>query len=179
MKGDKKVFTQPRLVFKGATYLGALGLLIAYVAEHIFNLSPCILCVYERIPYAISLLIGLLGWTKPKAFPQSLLVILLISFLGGAGLSFYHSGIEHGFFSSFTACGGNPHALDVDTIEELKELILESPVVRCDQVYFRFLGLSLTEYNLLLSLLISGSLGYRLWSLPKSPPKHPLKKISK
>ena len=157
-----------KFIFRGAFFLGATALMFAFVAEYVFNLSPCILCIYERIPYAFSLLFGLLGWIRPKAFPKILLMALFLSFLGGSALSFYHAGIERGTFSSFGACGGSSKALEAESVEELESLILATPVVRCDQVSFRFLGLSLTEYNFLCSLLVTGLLGFVLYKAQRN-----------
>ncbi len=154
-------------IFRGAFFVGSIGLLTAYIAEYVFNLSPCILCVYERIPYGLSLLFGIIGWIGPKAFPKIILLSLFLAFLAETGLSFYHAGIEHDVFPSFGACGGDSKALTAESIEELETLILATPVIRCDQVYFRFLGLSMTEYNFMFSFMITGLLGFFLYRVQK------------
>ncbi|HQS84258.1 MAG: hypothetical protein B7Y25_04870 [Alphaproteobacteria bacterium 16-39-46] len=156
-----------KFIFGGAFFIGSIGLLTAYVAEYVFNLSPCILCVYERIPYGFSLLFGLFGWIRPKIFPKVLLFCLFLAFLAGTGLSFYHAGIEHDVFPSFGACGADSKALTAESIEELETLILATPVIRCDQVYFRFLGLSMTEYNFMFSFMVTSLLGFVLYRVRK------------
>jgi len=153
-------FDRLKFIFRAAFFIGSLGLLAAYTLQYAFNFQPCILCIYERIPYLFSLLIGFLGMIRPKSFPKILLLGLFLSFLGGTGLSFYHAGIEQGIFPSFGACGINSKALTAENVEELETLLLATPVIRCDQVYFRVLGLSLTEYNFIFSFLVTTFLGF-------------------
>lgn len=167
-----KNFPGLRYIFLGAALIGGNGLSIAYVSEYIFELLPCFLCIYERIPYALSLLLGLLGWAKPKAFPETLILLLFCSFLAGSILSFYHTGIEHHVFPSLEICSGKTGALNAQTVEDLQTALNTTPIVRCDDVQFRFLGLSMTEYNLFLSLFISGILGVTLTKLWRKPQKH-------
>ena len=156
-----------RYIFIGAALLGGISLSVAYIAEYAFDLFPCFLCVYERIPYALSLLLGLLGWVKPKAFPETLILLLFCSFFMGSALSFYHVGVEHHVFSSPELCSGKAEALDAKTVQDLQTALNSTPIVRCDEVLFRFLGLSMTEYNFFLSLFVSGILGatlIKLWN---------------
>ncbi|MBS0185907.1 MAG: disulfide bond formation protein B [Proteobacteria bacterium] len=164
-------FDRLKFIFLTAFLVGSFGLLTAYILQYVFNFPPCILCTYERIPYILSLIIGFLGWRRPKAFPKTLIVVLFLTFLSGATLSFYHAGIEHGVFPSFGACGGNAQALTAESVKELETLLLATPVVRCDQVYFRLIGLSLTEYNFIFSFLITTFLGFIFWHYQKRKPE--------
>lgn len=159
----------PHYIFLGVSIVGGIGLGVAYISEYIFELLPCFLCIYERVPYAIALLLGLLGWVKPKAFPETLILLLFCSFLSGSALSFYHAGVEHHIFSSLEICDGKNNSLNAKTVEELQESLNSTPVVRCDEVPFRFLSLSMTEYNLFLSLVMSAILAGTLIKLWKKP----------
>ena len=152
------------IIFMGVAVIGSMGLLISYGFEYFLDLKPCILCLYERIPYAIALLIGFLGWRRPKLFPKAFLMILFITFLGSSLLSFYHMGIERGFFSPLAACGGQSE-IEAQSVDQLEELISKTSLVPCDVVHFRFLTLSLVEYNLLFSLCLTLLFGVILFQL--------------
>ncbi len=130
---------------------GSLGLLIGALAfEHIGGLAPCALCIWQRWPHLVALIgAGALAVASP--------VFALIGAAGAAtsgGIGIYHTGVERGWWDGPSACsaGGNLAGL---TPEEALEQILAAPVVRCDEVPWEMLGLSMASWNVVASFAIA------------------------
>ena len=128
-------------------------LFLAFVIEHGLNHQPCKLCVYERLPYFLSalLIIKILLFNKNEKI--TLLIISLTFFIGFL-LSFYHFGIEQGFFRESFACT----TADIEntlTKEDLLEELKNNNIISCKDVSFRILGLSLATINTIFSLGLS------------------------
>lgn len=134
--------------------LGALA--FAYIGQYGFGLEPCILCLYERIPYALAAGVALLTAVLPlNGSARAMLVgICGIIFLGSAGLALYHVGVEEHWWAAISGCGGQP---DMDfTVEDLQaSLQRPSALKSCDQVDWRLFGISLAGYNLILSTVLA------------------------
>ena len=126
-----------------------LSLLIALYIEFALGYKPCKLCIYQRIPYLISIFITFLGISYSKKLIW--LYALLITFFSSFLLSGYHFGIEKEIFSEFSGCTGN--SLNITDKNELLKL-LSSEINSCKNVDFKIFGLSLASINLLLSFLI-------------------------
>ncbi len=126
-----------------------LSLLIALYIEFFLGYPPCKLCIYQRIPYLISIFITFLGISYSKNLIW--LYALLITFFSSLLISGYHFGIEQEIFSEFSGCTGN--SLNITDKNELLKL-LNSEINSCKKVDFKIFGLSLASINLLLSLLI-------------------------
>ncbi len=127
-------------------------LLLAFIIEHGLNHQPCKLCVYERIPYFLSalLIIKMLLVNKNE---KIISLIISLTFFIGFLLSFYHFGIEQGFFRESFAC-----TTDIDktlTKENLLEELKNNNIISCKDVTFRILGLSLATINTIFSLGLS------------------------
>ena len=133
--------------------LGALA--FAYIGQYGFGLEPCILCLYERIPYALAAAVALLAAVLPlKTTARAVLVAICgIIFFSGAALAFYHVGVEQHWWAAITGCGGEP-AMDF-TVEDLQVWLQRPALKSCDQVDWRLFGISLAGYNGLLSLALA------------------------
>lgn len=135
-----------------ATISGAL------FSEFFGGLVPCALCLEQRIPYYFAVpLIGLiaLAWPRlPVELVAGSLLVLGCVFLWSVWLSGYHAGVEWGFWPGPTACSGStgPLELDLSSFQDMK------PVISCETVQFRLLGLSLAGYNFLISLVVASLL---------------------
>ena len=129
--------------------ISLLSLLIALYIEFFLKYAPCKLCIYQRIPYLISIFITFLGisYSKNLVWLYALLLIFFSSFL----ISGYHFGIEQEVFKEFSGCTGN--SLDIIDKNELLK-ILNSEVNSCKNVDFKIFGLSLATINFLLSFII-------------------------
>ena len=129
--------------------ISLLSLLIALYIEFFLGYPPCKLCIYQRIPYLVSIFITFLGISYSKNLIW--LYVLLITFFSSFLLSGYHFGIEKEIFNEFSGCTGNSLNI-IDKNELLK--VLNSEINSCKNVDFRIFGLSLATINLLLSFVI-------------------------
>jgi disulfide bond formation protein DsbB len=109
------------------------------------------MCYWQRWPHAAAIALAALSFTKPADSPLSralvILAALAIAVSGAIGV--YHAGVEAKIFEGFTQCTALPRA--ASTADLLKE-ITHAPLVRCDEVQFRFLGISMAGWNAILSL---------------------------
>ena len=131
-----------------------LALISAYFIEYFLGYQPCNLCLLERIPYALSIIIILANF-KFKFNDKSLLLVLIIIFVVSALLSIYHLGIEQGLIEESFVCSTKDN-LNLNKEQLLQEL--QKMNISCKNVAFTIFGLSLTTYNILLSVIISATL---------------------
>jgi len=129
-----------------------VALVSAYIIEYGFGHKPCKLCVYERIPYFLSifLLIEILFF---KRYKKITLLLLSLIFISSSILAFYHFGIEKKFFNESFVCTNN-NLLETISKEELLKQLSESSI-SCKDVNFTIMGLSLASINLIFSLFLS------------------------
>ena len=147
------MFENNRLILNGVLAFSVLSLSIAYFIQHILGHKPCNLCLIERIPYIASvILISLLFILK--RFEKIIAGIIFLLFIFGTIISFYHVGIEQGFFSESFVCNLSDSQDSLTTKQLLKQL--ENAPVSCKDVTFRFIGLSLATINTIISVLLSG-----------------------
>lgn len=125
--------------------LSAATLGAAFVAQYGFGLAPCELCLWQRWPYAASIVFGGAALALPR-WRAGLLGLAALSFLVGAGIAVFHVGVEEKWWQGLTSCGGGPTP---NSIEALRAQLMTAPVVRCDEAAFRFLGLSMAGWNVL------------------------------
>lgn len=131
---------------------GSLGLLVAAIGfEHLGGLAPCPLCLWQRWPHGIAAALGLLALALPV---RPLAALGLAVMLFSAGLGLYHVGIEQAWWAGPAACAA-PDIAGL-TPDELLERIMAAPVVRCDEIAWSFLGLSMPAWNALASLGLAG-----------------------
>jgi len=124
---------------------GALG------SQYLGGLHPCEMCYWQRWPHSVAILLAALAFTAPASSGRSRTLTLLAAFaiaISGV-IGVYHAGVEARIFEGFTTCTAN--ASGGSTSELLKQ-ITHAPLVRCDQVQFRFLGISMAGWNAILSL---------------------------
>ena len=139
-------------LFTGIFLISFIALISAYFIEYILGHQPCNLCVYERIPYFLAILIVLINY-KYNKLEKYLILSLAIIFLIATILSLYHLGIEQGFIKESLLCDLEKGANIVDKDEILEQLQQKS--ISCKDVTFKIFGLSLTNYNIIISLLLT------------------------
>ena len=127
------------------------ALITAYFIQYILNHKPCNLCLIERIPYLAAIIFISLIFILNK-FEKIISLIVGLFFIFGALVSFYHFGIEQGFFNESLVC--NLGSSKATTAQELLKQ-LEKETVSCKDVTFRVLGLSLATFNTIISIIIS------------------------
>ena len=142
-----------KLLLNGILVFSILSLSIAYFIQYVLGHKPCNLCIIERVPYIAAIILISLIFILNK-YQKIISSLILIFFIFGAVVSFYHFGIEQGFFSESLVCDlGNSRPLNK---EELLNQLKKTEIVSCKDVTFRFLGLSLATINTVISLILSG-----------------------
>ena len=142
-----------KLLLNGILAFSILSLSIAYFIQYVLGHKPCNLCIIERIPYIAAIILISLIFILNK-YQKIISSLILIFFIFGAVVSFYHFGIEQGFFSESLVCDlGNSQPLNK---EDLLNQLKKTEIVSCKDVTFRFLGLSLATINTVISLILSG-----------------------
>jgi disulfide bond formation protein DsbB len=142
----------------GATLARLIALLLpiallggAFGSQYLGGLIPCDMCWWQRYPHGIAIALAALAFTAPSASQRSrtltLLAALAIAVSGAIGV--YHAGVELGIFEGFTTCTSSASGA---TTADLLKSIMNTPLVRCDQVQFAFLGISMAGWNAILSL---------------------------
>ena len=139
-------------LFTGIFLISFIALISAYFIEYVLGHQPCNLCVYERIPYFLAILIVLINY-KYKKLEKYLILSLSIIFLLATILSLYHLGIEQGFIQESLLCDLEKGANILDKDEILMQL--QQKNISCKDVTFQIFGLSLTSYNIIISLLLT------------------------
>jgi len=131
--------------------VGAGALATAYTAQYGFGLEPCVLCLYQRIPYALVAILGFAAMLRPYLAGRMLALAALV-FLAGAGLAVYHFGVEQHWWASAAGCSGGSLKAGVNTADLLQSLEA-APPKPCDQVDWTVLGVSMAGWNALFSVL--------------------------
>ena len=140
------------LLIKLILLISIIALISAFFIEYILGHQPCNLCILERIPYFLAIIVTLLKY-KFIEFEKFFILFLTIIFLFGTALSLYHLGIEQGLIQESLVCDLKSGSNLLSKEEILKQLQEKS--VSCKDVTFKIFGLSLTSYNILISLLIT------------------------
>lgn len=122
-----------------AMLLGAFGF------QYIGDMAPCEMCIWQRWPHGIAIVLGLVMYFMPNRFVALLggLVVLV-----GAGIAFYHAGVEQHWWEGPSTCTGLPDLTGTLTVEAL----FERPVVRCDDIPWSMFGISMAAWNGIVSL---------------------------
>ena len=137
------------------TIIAAATLAGAWFFQLVLDIRPCPLCLEQRYAYYLAVPLGaLVAFAAMRSAPRPLLLaglaILALGAFGNAGLGTYHAGVEWGFWQGPTDCTGPVGNLG--SAGNLLERLDTVKVVRCDEVQWKFLGLSLAGYNVLISL---------------------------
>ena len=128
-----------------------LSILSAYIIEYSLGHKPCKLCLYQRYPYFISIILILNILIIKKYIKLSLLIVALVSLLGSI-IAFYHFGIEQGFFNESLVCeikNLDPNLSKEDILKQMSENLIS-----CKTVTFRLFGLSLASINTIFSFVL-------------------------
>jgi len=140
-----------------------MALLIGVWIFQALGYPPCKLCIYQRWPHGIAVAIGLVALFVP------LVVLPLLGALAAlvtAGIGVYHTGVERNWWEGPTTCtSGDISGISPD---QLMSRILDAPLIRCDEVSWQFLTLSMASWNALISLALAG-IWLCAWRLTRTP----------
>ena len=144
---NPKVETFIKIIF----LVSLISIVSAYFIEYALGHQPCNLCLIERIPYGLAIVLIILNHIliKNKRF---IILLLILVFSFSLIISFYHFGIEQGIFEESTVCGLKDASNIVSKEELLKQLQIKN--VSCKDVTFRIFGFSLTSLNIIISLIL-------------------------
>ncbi|MDC0642465.1 disulfide bond formation protein B [Candidatus Pelagibacter sp.] len=153
------------LFIKFIFLVSVVALVSAFFIEYILGHQPCNLCILERIPYLLAIIVVLLNY-KFIQFEKFFILFLIIIFLAGTALSLYHLGIEQGFIQESLVCDLKSGSNLLSKEEILRQL--QEKNISCKDVTFKIFGLSLTSYNILISLLITIGTGKIYYNYEKN-----------
>jgi disulfide bond formation protein DsbB len=128
----------------------------ALLSQYWGGLIPCELCLLQRWPWRVAIVLAALVWLAGERIPltATALTFVLVFFVS-AGFGFYHVGVEQHWFAGPTACTATAGST-ATTIEELRRQLLAAPLVMCDQVQWSLFGVSLAGWNVVASLALAG-----------------------
>ncbi len=139
--------TAPGLVLAASAAILAAAL----ASQYLGGLAPCDLCIYQRWPYAaaIALSLAVLAFPVRPAVRLAAVGLCGLAFAVGGGIAFYHLGVEQGWFAGPAGCSAA--AIDAQSLEALRRQLEATPLVRCDEVQWSLMGISLAGFNLIAS----------------------------
>jgi disulfide bond formation protein DsbB len=132
-------------------FISFISVISAYFIEYALGHQPCSLCLIERVPYILSIVLIFISY-KFKKSEKFIVLLLTLTFIFSFLISIYHFGIEQGFFEESSVCAIKNTAEIISKEELLKSL--NKITVSCKDVTFRIFGLSLTSVNIVVSLII-------------------------
>lgn len=166
MAGDITLRRQPADLLQNAGFVAAAAIAViatatiagAWFFELVLDVRPCPLCLEQRYAYYLAIpLAALLAFGAARGTSRAVLAggfaVLVMALLANAGLGAYHAGVEWGFWQGPTDCSGP--IVDLSKSGGLLDSLNKVRVIRCDEVQWRFLGLSLAGYNVIISLVLA------------------------
>ncbi len=153
-----------KLVLLSISLISFAALATAFISEGFLGLEPCQLCIYQRIPYAVALVLGAigafagykgyLGGVIQGGIERIFLVLISLDFLVNSGIAFFHTGVERHWWESTESC--KLEVFENDS-QSFIENILSKPGGRCDQIPWAdpVLGLSMANYNVIICMALS------------------------
>ena len=143
-----KIESYLKLIF----LISLVSIISAYFIEHILGHQPCNLCLIQRIPYGLGIILIIVNYVT-KINEKFIILLLILIFIFSFLISIYHFGIEPGYFEESTVCGLK-NGTDIISKKELL-IQLNKQIISCKDVTFRVFGLSLTSINISISLIIT------------------------
>jgi len=147
---------RPRLAFALLLAAAVVILGTAFAFQFIGGLAPCVLCLWQRYPYAIVIGLAGTGFGLTRVAGQSATVLAALMFLIAlamvidAGIAAFHVGVEQHWWQGTSGCTGTTGA--ATTAAELARQLKATPVVRCDEVAWSLAGISMAGYNFVAAL---------------------------
>ncbi len=135
-----------RLLITIATLGSAALLLGAFGFQHLGGLAPCKMCIWQRYPHAIAVAVGLVAFALPRPVLMGLGAVAAAT---TAGIGAFHAGVEQGWWEGPTTCAAGP--VGGMSADALLDQILNAPLVRCDDIAWQMLGISMAGWNAIAS----------------------------
>ena len=142
-----KVKTFIKIIF----LVSLFSIISAYFIEYVLGHQPCNLCLIERIPYGLAMVLIIFNHISIKN-EKFIILLLILVFFFSLVISFYHFGIEQDIFEESSVCGLKDASNIVSKEELLKQLQVKN--VSCKDVTFKIFGFSLTSLNMIINLIL-------------------------
>lgn len=142
-----------KMFFLGITIVSTLSLLYAFFVEYVLGFEPCILCLYQRIPYYLLIVIGIGGVVYKKH--RYFLYLALAAFLASTILAGFHTGVERGVFNPTETCNSGINIPEGLSADQIRDMFYEVPIATCTKAAYKIFGISMTEWNFLFSFFLS------------------------
>ena len=133
-------------------FFSVFSLLFVFILQYEYGILPCKLCIWQRLPHFLNILI-VLKILSSVSIPSYLLLLGLLNMIVAFLLSGYHYGLEQNLLNNVFSCGGKLDIKDLSTEELLKNLN-KTPITNCELEAWNFLNLSLSGWNMILTLLM-------------------------
>ena len=130
----------------GIIALSVAALASVFIGQYAFGLHPCDLCIYQRWPFVVTIILGLVGVVS-AGLARPMIGLSALTFFVNAGIALFHSGVERKWWAGLEGCSTPDMS---GSIEELMARIEATAVTRCDEIAWELFGLSLANYNVLL-----------------------------
>lgn len=137
-------FTAFLVVFASMTSLTA-----ALISQYVFDMQPCILCIYQRIPYVFAIAFAILSYGVFRAHGSSSIFFMFcaaVALFIDAGIAGYHAGVEYKWWAGTSECGGNLPAAGA-SIDDIRAAIMNAPLTKCTEPAWTMFGISMAGYN--------------------------------
>jgi disulfide bond formation protein DsbB len=144
---DNKIDTYLKIIL----FISLFSIISAFFIEYILGHQPCNLCLIQRIPYGLSVILIILNFLIKKN-THFIILLLILVFSFSFIISFYHFGIEQSFFEESAICG----VKDASNLISKENILnqLQNKIVSCRDVTFKIFGFSLTTINIILSFVL-------------------------
>ena len=151
-----RLLANARVVLWGFLIISILSLTAALISEHVFGLRPCQLCIYQRYPFVVVIGISIAGLMIARHSTlgaMGVIALCALTFAVNAGIAFHHTGVEQGWWSSFSA-GCKVDVMPTGSVEDILRKLESEPAVPCDKIPWQdpVLGLSMAAHNTLLNI---------------------------
>lgn len=127
--------------------LGSAALMIAALAfQHIGGMAPCKMCIWQRYPHVVAILLGIAALSLGK---KTLLLLGAAAAATTAAIGYYHAGVEQGWWQGPSTCSSG--TIEGMSADALLDQIMSAPLVRCDEIPWELFGISMAGWNALVS----------------------------
>ena len=152
----KTIISTPTIIFSLLAFICFSALAAAFTSEAFLGLEPCVLCIYQRYPFALGIIIGLAGLAMRNKLNKLRVLLGLgaINFLANSGIALYHTGVEQKWWASAVDGCSVPLFFDDTSEQSILENLLSAPMGSCSEIPWQdpVLGLSMANYNVILCL---------------------------
>ncbi len=141
-------------------FISISSLSLAYISEYFFGLKPCILCLYQRIPFFVIIFISSIALFlfKKTNLQKIAITLCILSLFINASIAFYHVGVEQKIFQMTEKCSDD--LSKTQSLEELKAALKNAKLAKCDEPQFYFLGLTFAAWNMVFCFFLAIALAF-------------------